>query len=71
VCSQHAAHVDDTVSLFTGEGDGDVAVSGPNSDGLFTIRTESGYEDGARIQVSRFVLEDIITELTRRLAERA
>lgn len=71
VCSDHAAHVDDSVSVFENAAGDNVIVSGPNSDGLFTLATEAGYEDGARVQVERFVLEDIINELARRLAERA
>lgn len=66
-CEDHGRHVDETEGVFTGYGDTAVFVSGPDKIGLFTIGVR-GRETA--ISVERFVLEDIIADLERRLKER-
>lgn len=59
------------VQAFRGRGGDDIVVSGPDYVGQFTIGTTHLGAGTRFVYVERFVLEDIIDELQRRLKERA
>lgn len=73
VCESHAAHVDTSETEFIDAHAGRVVVSGPDDEGRFRIQVEGGatLDEPQIAHVQRFVLEDIIHELERRLAARA